>query len=498
MLKVLIIDDQPAVRTALETLFEVHDLPSVSVSSPDEALHLLATEDIGAVVQDMNFTQENTDGAEGTAFFRRIRALDPDMPVLLMTAWTALEAAVTLIKEGASDYIAKPWDDDKLVRTVKNLVNLRALRQENIRLRAQGSRARRSLAEKHDLCGVIYTSPQMHEVVRLAVSIAPSEVPVLITGPNGSGKEKLAEIIQANSRRRDKPFVRVNVGALPENLFEAELFGAEAGAFTGATRLRVGRFESADGGTLFLDELGTLPLVAQAKLLRVLQTGEYERLGSSTTRKASVRLISATNLDLPRAIAAGQFREDLFFRLNVIEIYVPPLADRPDDVLPLAEHFLTGYAAKEGKAGMRLGEEAKGALLNHDWPGNVRELQNRVQRAVLVEAGEVATAGDLGLLPNAARAEGPRRPTPSTPVATLGAGHFGAVPGASASPGRPPPVVSGVSVSSENDRERAAIEEALVRAGGVVAKAAAEMGLSRQALYRRMERLGITMERRPK
>jgi DNA-binding NtrC family response regulator len=490
MLKVLIIDDQPAVRTALETLFEVHDLPTVAVSSPDEALHLLATEDIGAVVQDMNFTQANTDGAEGTALFRRIRALDADMPVLLMTAWTALEAAVTLIKEGATDYIAKPWDDDKLVRTVKNLVNLRALRQENIRLRAQGSRARRSLAEKHDLCGVIYASPQMHEVVRLAVSIAPSEVPVLITGPNGSGKEKLAEIIQANSRRRDKPFVRVNVGALPENLFEAELFGAEAGAFTGATRLRVGRFESADGGTLFLDELGTLPLVAQAKLLRVLQTGEYERLGSSTTRRANVRLVSATNLDLPRAIAAGQFREDLFFRLNVIEIYVPPLADRTDDVLPLAEHFLTGYAAKENKAGMRFGEQAKAALLNHDWPGNVRELQNRVQRAVLVQIGEVVTGSDLGLVAGAGRSEGPRRPTPSAPLPALGAGHAS---GATAAPGRPP----GSSVA-ENDPERAAIEEALVRAGGVVSKAAAEMGLSRQALYRRMERAGITMERRPK
>src|SRR5262245_31730300 len=367
MLKVLIIDDQPAVRTALETLLAVHGVPTVSVASPEEALDLLATEDIGAVVQDMNFTQENTDGAEGTKLFRRIRALDPDMPVLLMTAWTALEAAVTLIKEGAADYIAKPWDDDKLVRTVKNLVNLRTLRQENTRLRAQGSRARRALAEKHDLCGVIYASQQMHEVVRLATSIAPSDVPVLITGPNGSGKEKVAEIIQANSRRQDKPFVRVNVGALPENLFEAELFGAEAGAYTGATKLRVGRFESADGGTLFLDELGTLPLVAQAKLLRVLQTGEFERLGSSTTRKASVRLVSATNLDLPRAIAAGQFREDLFFRLNVIEIYVPPLCDRPDDILPLAEHFVAKHAAKEGKPGMKLGDDARAALVNHEW-----------------------------------------------------------------------------------------------------------------------------------
>jgi DNA-binding NtrC family response regulator len=486
MLKILIIDDQPAVRTALETLFEVHGLPSVSVSTPAEALHLLATEDIGAVVQDMNFTQENTDGAEGRKLFRSIRDLDPDMPVLVMTAWTALETAVTLIKEGAADYIAKPWDDDKLVRTVRNLVNLRSLRQENTRLRAAGSRARRALAEKYDLCGTTYTSPQMHEVVRLAVSIAPSEVPVLITGPNGSGKEKLAEIIEANSRRRGKPFVRVNVGALPENLFEAELFGAEAGAYTGATKLRVGRFETADGGTLFLDELGTLPLSAQAKLLRVLQTGEFERLGSSTTRKANVRLVSATNVDLPRAIAAGQFREDLYFRLNVIELFVPPLGDRPDDVLPLAEHFLGQFAAREAKPAMRFGEDAVNALVNHEWPGNVRELQNRVQRAVLVETADVITAADLGLAATPAPAFAAPRPTPT---GTWNA--WGAAPAGGTTPGA-------VTAAPGSEAERAAIEEGLVRAGGVVAKAAAEMGLSRQALYRRMERLGIVMERRPR
>jgi len=483
MLKVLIIDDQPAVRMALETLFEVHGLEAMSVGSPDEGLHLLATEDIGAVVQDMNFTQENTDGAEGAKLFRTIRELDPEMPVLLMTAWTALETAVTLTKEGAADYIAKPWDDDKLVRTVRNLVNLRTLRQENTRLRAQGNRARRLLADKHDLREVIYASPQMHEVVRLGVSIAPSDVPVLITGPNGSGKEKLAEIIQANSRRRDRPFVRVNVGALPENLFEAELFGAEAGAFTGATKLRLGRFEAADGGTLFLDELGTLPLVAQAKLLRVLQTGEFERLGSSTTRKANVRLISATNLDLPRAIAAGHFREDLFFRLNVIELFVPPLADRPDDILPLAEHFLARHVAKESRAPMKFGDDAVAALLNHEFSGNVRELQNRIQRAVLVELSDTITAGDLGLAPSAGKAEPGRRTTPSGPLTTLSAA------GAPVRAAAPDPA---------SDEERAGIEDALLRAGGVVAKAAAEMGLSRQALYRRMERLGIVMERRPR
>jgi DNA-binding NtrC family response regulator len=474
MLKVLIIDDQPAVRTALETLFEVHDLPALSVSTPDEALHLIATEDIGAVVQDMNFTQENTDGAEGTQLYRAIRALDPDMPVMLMTAWTSLEAAVALIKEGASDYIAKPWDDDKLIRAVKNLVSLRSLRQENIRLRAQSTRARRALAEKYDLRDLIYCSPQMHEVVRLAVSIAPSDAPVLITGPNGSGKEKVAEIIQANSRRKDKPFIKVNAGALPENLFEAELFGAEAGAYTGANKLRTGRFEAADKGTLFLDELGTLPLAAQSKLLRVLQTGEFERLGSSVTRRSDVRVVSATNIDLPRAIAAGTFREDLFFRLNVIELYVPPLADRPDDIAPLAEHFLARFAAKEGKPAIKIGDEAMAVLTAHEWAGNVRELENRIQRAVLVEAGDTISPGDLGLTSEGRRSADPgRRPTPHELMA--------------------PPPRDGAA-----EPERAVIEDALVRAGGVVAKAAAEMGLSRQALYRRMERLGIVLERRPR
>jgi len=483
MLKVLIIDDQPAVRIALQTLFEIHALDAVSVQSAQEALHLLSTDDIGAVVQDMNFTQQNTDGAEGAKLFRAIRELDPEMPVLLMTAWTELETAVALIKEGAADYIAKPWDDEKLVRTVTNLVNLRTLRQENTRLRAQGNRARRALAAKHDLCGVIYSSPQMHEMVRLAVSIAPSDAPVLITGPNGSGKEKLAEIIQANSRRRDKAFVRVNVGALPENLFEAELFGAEVGAFTGATKLRIGRFESADGGTLFLDELGTLPLASQAKLLRVLQTGEFERLGSSVTRKSNVRIVSATNVDLPKAIANGQFREDLFFRLNVIEIYVPPLADRPDDILPLAEHFLTHHATKEGRQPMRFGSDAVAAIHNHEWPGNVRELQNRVQRAVLVQLSETVSIGDLGL------SEGDKRTELSRRSATAGFAPMAAVV---------PTTSRAAPADTSSAAERAAIEEALVRAGGVVAKAAAEMGLSRQSLYRSMERLGIVMERRPR
>src|SRR5450631_2972223 len=333
MPKILIVDDQGAVRTALEVLFDVHGLETLSARSPSEGLSLVANEDVGVVVQDMNFSSDNTSGQEGTALFRAIRQLDPGLPVLLMTAWTSLETAVELVKEGAVDYLAKPWDDARLVLTVQNLLRLHDVARENVRLRARGVRARETLAAKSDLCGLIYASAEVHAVVELAVHVAPADVPVLITGPNGAGKERLAQIVQANSRRKDKPFVKVNVGALPDNLLEAELFGAEAGAYTGSSKLRIGRFEAAHGGTLFLDEIGNLSSAGQMKLLRVLQTGEFERLGSSATRKVDVRVVSATNVDLPTAIRDGRFREDLFFRLNVIELALPSLADRPDDIL---------------------------------------------------------------------------------------------------------------------------------------------------------------------
>jgi DNA-binding NtrC family response regulator len=471
MLKVLIVDDQPAVRAALQLLFEVHGLPSLAVSGPAEALELVATEDLGAIVQDMNFSQQNTSGDEGVSLFRAIKKLDPDLPIVLLTAWSSLETAVQLVKEGASDYMAKPWDDQKLARTVENLIRLRSLQQENTRIRAQSLRMRRTLAARYDLRGLVYASEQMHNLVSLAVTVASSDVPILVTGPNGSGKELLAEIIQANSRRKDGPFIKVNAGALPDELLEAELFGAEAGAFTGSTKTRVGRFEAAHGGTLFLDEIGNLSRAGQAKLLRVLQTGDFERLGSSSTRRADVRIVSATNADLPHAIAAGKFREDLFFRLNVIELHVPPLAERPDDILPLAERFLQRLPGPDGAPPAVLAEAARAALVQHEWPGNVRELQNRVHRAKLICAGGTVTAEHLGLPASGAR---PRAPAESAPAAAAAA-H-----------------------ASTPDPERAALEEALLKAGGVVSRAAAEMGLSRQALYRRMERVGIVLERRPK
>ena len=468
MLKVLIVDDQPAVCTALRVLFDLHGMDALVSHRPDEVLDLIAHDDVGVVVQDMNFSQDKTSGQEGIELFHAITRLDPDLPVLLMTAWTSLETAVGLVKEGAADYIAKPWDDQKLVRAVQNLLRMRELEQENTRLRARSARARRALAERYDMAGLIYASEAMHAVVSLAVNVAPSDAPVLITGPNGVGKEKLAEIIQANSRRRDRPFVRVNAGGLPDDLLEAELFGAEAGAYTGATKLRVGRFEAAAGGTLFLDELGNLSPSGQIKLLRVLQTGEFERLGSSQTRKVDVRIVSATNANLQKAIAAGSFREDLYFRLNVIELYVPPLAERVDDIMPLAEALLGGYA-QNGMA-LALSDDSRAALVGHDWPGNVRELMNRIQRASLVCQGGVITPADLGL--------------GAAPGAGRQATAAQAAPAAERQPGQEP--------------ERDAIEDALVRAKGVVAKAAAELGMSRQALYRRMEKLGIVLERRPR
>jgi DNA-binding NtrC family response regulator len=335
------------------------------------------------------------------------------------------------------------------------LLRLRELAQDNARLRSRGRRARRELAERHDLCGLVYASDAMHELVSLAIKVARADAPVLITGPNGAGKDRLAEVIQVNSRRSKQPFVKVNAGGLADTLLEAELFGAEAGAFTGATKLRVGRFEAAHGGTLFLDELGNLSVSGQMKLLRVLQSGEFERVGSSTTRKVDVRVISATNADLRRAIAAGTFREDLYFRLNVIELELPPLVERSDDILPLAELFLGELDAQ-----LRLSDEAIAKLLEHDWPGNVRELHNRLQRASLVCSGQVIGAADLGL-----------------------------VAGVVKSPELPEPAADG-------GGERAQVQEALARAHGVVSKAAVELGVSRQALYRRMERLGLSISKR--
>ncbi|MFN7136495.1 MAG: sigma-54-dependent transcriptional regulator, partial [Thermomonas sp.] len=347
---ILVIDDNPAIATALDVLFSLHDIHTLGAASPEAGLALLEQAPVDLVIQDMNFVADTTSGDEGVALFHQIRARHPDLPVILLTAWTHLEAAVELIKAGAADYLAKPWDDHKLLATVNNLLELGESRRQ-LAAASHGERQRRGqLARSFDLRGIVYADPASEAVLTLACQVARADLPVLITGPNGAGKERYAELLHHNSAVKDGPFVALNCGALPAELIEAELFGADAGAYTGANKPREGKFEAADGGTLFLDEIGTLPLAGQVKLLRVLETGRFERLGSNRERSVKVRIVSATNADLPALIAEGKFREDLYYRLNGIELRLPPLHARPRDILPLACHFLP--------PGKQLGEDA--------------------------------------------------------------------------------------------------------------------------------------------
>jgi len=440
---VLVIDDSEAVCTAFDVLLSLHGMRVITASNPAQGLATLGREQIDLVIQDMNFRREATRGEEGIALFTEIRTRYPDIPIILLTAWTYLETAVELVKAGAADYMAKPWEDARLLTTVRNLLDLRRAQNETRAIQRQRSQARAELSERFNLCDMVYESDAMHTLVATATHVAHADVPVLVTGPNGAGKEVLADIVQANSSVRDKPYLKVNLGALPNDLMEAELFGTEAGAFTGA-RARTGRFEAANGGTLFLDELGNLSGPGQAKLLRVLQTGEFERLGSSVTRRTQVRVIAATNANLRQAIREGRFREDLFYRLNVIELEVPALADRREDIVPLARRFL--------QEGFSLAPDAERALTRYEWPGNVRELQNAIKRACLLSPNRVIAPAALNLPASA--------PAPA----------------------------------DEPALDRTTIEDALNRAKGVVAHAARDLGLSRQALYRRMEKLGLKLE----
>lgn len=441
MSKILIVDDNPAIRQALGMLLDLHGYQVAEASTPVEAVQAVMYQRIALVIQDMNFSADTTSGEEGKTLFYQLRKLNAQLPIILITAWTELETAVSLVKDGAADYIGKPWDDAKLLTSIANLLQLGNALAENQHFRQQQEQQQASLAGKN-LCGLVYASHQMQKLVDMALQLAKSDVSVLITGPNGSGKDKLASIIQANSSLSTQPFIKVNAGALPAELIEAELFGAEAGAYTGNQATRIGRFEAADGGTLFLDEIGNLPLSGQMKMLRVLQSGEFERLGSTQTRKVKVRVISATNANLKTDIQAGRFREDLYYRLNVIELNLPALANRRDDILPLVRHFLPN---REWSL------SAERTLLNHSWPGNVRELENACRRAAVLNPDGELQPEDFGL-------------------DTVSSLHNG---------------------QPTADIDRDTIERALVRHNGVVAKAARELGMSRQALYRRMEKFGL-------
>jgi DNA-binding NtrC family response regulator len=445
--RILIADDQPDVLEALRLLCKGEGLETATATSPAEVVRAVEEGDFDLVLMDLNYTRDTTSGREGLDLLGRLRGLDPALPVVVMTAWGSVEGAVEAMRRGARDYVEKPWENERLLATLRTQIELaRALKrsehleEETRRLRPEGA---------PDL---IAKSKAMQPVLTMMDRVGPSDANVLITGEHGTGKEVVSRWLHAASKRAKGPLVAVNAGGFGEGVFESELFGHVKGAFTDARADRVGCFELAHGGTLFLDEIANITLQQQAKLLRVLENREIQRVGSSKVRKVDVRVLSATNADLAVAVAEGKFREDLLYRLNTVVIHLPPLRDRADDILPLAEHFLRKHTGHYGKSLSGFTDDAAAALLRHAWPGNVRELEHAVHRGVLMAQEDLVDVGDLGLRPR---------------------GEGGA---------------SSLESLTLEEAERHLIERALERHGGNVSKAADALGLSRSALYRRLQR----------
>jgi len=447
--RVLIADDQPDVLEALRLLLKGEGLESETVSSPAALLAALNAGEFDVVLMDLNYARDTTSGAEGLELLGRIQEVDAMIPVVVMTAWGSVDVAVEAMRRGARDFVQKPWDNARLLATLRTQIALgRALRQGQ-RLEAENRILRHESADP----SVIAESAAMRPVLELVARVGPSDANVLITGENGTGKGVIARALHSSSRRSSRPLVSLNAGGISEGVFESELFGHVKGAFTDARADRVGRFELADGGTLFLDEIANVPASQQAKLLRVLETGEFERLGSSRTRKVDVRILTATNANLHAEVAAGRFRQDLLFRLNTIEIAVPPLRERREDIPALAQYFLRQHAQRYRKGALGFDPTALRALLDHPWPGNVRELDHAVERAALLARGDTVQAADLGL-----RRDGDAR----MPLEEM----------------------------SLEDVESLLVQKAMARFGGNVSHAARALGLSRSALYRRLEKHG--------
>ena len=420
-----------------------------TAQSPAHVIAALGAAEFDAALIDLNYARDTTSGQEGLDLLARLQALDSTMPVVVMTAWANVELAVEAMRRGARDFIQKPWDNTRLLTILRTQVELsRALR------RGRRLEAENALLREDGGPTLIATSPAMQEVLALIARFGPSEVNVLIVGENGTGKGVVAKAIHAASTRATRPLVVVNMGGLSEGVFDSELFGHVKGAFTDAKSDRVGRFELADGGTLFLDEIANIPLNQQAKLLRVLETGEFERVGSSRTLRANVRLISATNADLSAEVAAGRFRQDLLFRLNTVEISLPPLRERPEDIATLAGHFLRQHAQRYRKVLNGIEPAALALLQHHPWPGNVRELDHAIERAALMAQASVLKPGDFGL-----RAGGESAPR--------------------------------LEDMSLEEVERFLIRKTLSRCNGNAQKAADALGLSRSAFYRRLEKYGL-------
>jgi DNA-binding NtrC family response regulator len=446
---ILVADDQPDVLEALRFLIKGEGYQAVPVNSPAGVIDEVESRDFDAVLMDLNYTRDTTSGQEGLELLNRIQGLDTTLPVIVMTAWGSVELAVEAMRRGARDFIQKPWDNARLSAILKTQIELgRALRRGQ-RLEAENRALR---AERFPQ--LIAQSAAMRPVLDVISRVGPSDANVFITGENGTGKGLVAQTLHSVSLRSTRPLVQVNTGGLAEGVFESELFGHVKGAFTDAKTDRVGRFEMAEGGTLFLDEIANISQGLQAKLLRTLETGEFERVGSSKTRRVDVRVFSATNADIAADVAEGKFRQDLLFRLNTIELRLPPLRDRREDIPILAAHFLRQHAEHYRKPLTGFDESAIKALLAHAWPGNVRELDHAVERAVLMAQGEVVRAADLGLRVGR---EGPPR----------------------------------LEEMSLEDVEALLIKKALARFSGNVSHAANALGLSRSALYRRLQRYGL-------
>jgi DNA-binding NtrC family response regulator len=447
--RILAADDQPHILDAIELLLRPEGYKVSRANSPREVRDLVSSESFDALLIDLNYTRDTTSGAEGLELLTQLTAHDASLRIVVMTAWANLDLAVESMRRGACDFIQKPWENPRLLSILRTQIQLRrAVRQaeileaENRLLRAEGRPE------------LIAQAPSMQPVLELLARIGPSDANVLITGEHGTGKEVVAQTLHALSSRSARTLVAVNTGALAEGTFESELFGHVKGAFTDARNDRIGRFELADRGTLFLDEIANVPMRQQAKLLRVLETGDLERVGSSQTRRVNVRLLSATNADLPAECAAGRFREDLLFRLNTVEIHLPPLRERREDIPLLAGHFLSRYTSRYRKAVTGFEPAALEALLQHSWPGNVRELDHAIERAVLMTRGPRVQSADLGLSQVRSSSQS----------------------------------LDELSLESV---ESILIRKALSRAGGNVSHAAEALGLSRGALYRRMEKYGI-------
>ena len=447
--RLLIADDQRDVLEALRLLLKPEGFAIETATSPAGVLDALGLREFDAVLIDLNYTRDTTSGQEGLDLLSRIQAVDSTLPVIVMTAWGSVDLAVEAMRRGARDFVQKPWENARLLSVLRTQLELGGALRRSQRLEAENR-----LLRAEGLPKFIANAESMQPVLRLISSIGPSDANVLVTGEHGSGKEVVARTLHALSNRASRPLVAVNTGGLPEGIFESELFGHVKGAFTDAKTDRIGRFELAHGGTLFLDEIANIPISQQAKLLRVLESGEMERVGSSQTRRVDVRIISATNADLNQEVAAGRFRQDLLFRLNTVEIQLPPLRDRRQDIPPLATYFLSRYAERYRKPAKTFDPSAMQAMLEYPWPGNVRELDHAVERAVLLSSGDAVRSSDLSL----------KAPQASTQrLEELGL----------------------------EEVESLLIRKAVDRYGGNISQAAEALGLSRSALYRRLQKYGI-------